>query len=484
MFRLCKFFLLLTFLFLTACSSIIDSHKQKKPLMVDYEVGELTKLTQKINQKLSSTNGSGDQLMWNLEAGTVFFQTDKYQKSLEQFVKAENLIKNYDSRASINARGVGAEIGSAFTNLNALPYKGFCYDRIMLNCYKALNYFALGKNEDALVELRRLRNTQKEITKHFRHEIAKYRKEAEQKNSELTNQVSENSIANSISMQNIYKKINANNEKSYGNLLNPFATYFSAIGYLYEGNKSEALVDFRNLYRMEKNNDYVNQKYVQLATELNEEIPKELTKYLKNNNIKNSNLFVIFANGRTAAYKQNKFWLILPYVGYTGLAFPSIVFNRNDIAGCNVLIDNKKFTMAKLASMDSVISEEYKNLLAPMITRIAVSYVTKEVASYAAVRAVQENKKNGNDLAEIATYVGTGIYKYIFNTADTRSWELLPKEYYVAQLPIPKNHTLKLQALPNGGNLTLKLKNETSFAIIYIRSNSHKVLTAKVFELK
>ena len=471
-------------LILFSCSTVVDSHKQKKALMNDFEKGNLQKLGNKIKSKSESSGKSCDQLMWNLEYGSYYFLTGDYKQSLREFEIAEKLLKDYNSRAIVNVRGIGAEVASAVTNLNALPYKGFAYDRVMLNCYKALNYFALQKTEDGLVELCRLRNTQKAIEKSFRKEIASERKMIIAKNKQLSKKVAEQAVKKSTSAQNIFSKIKKNSEITYGNLLNPFATYLSALGYLYEGNKTEALVDFRNLYRMEKDNNYINQSYVNLLVKLNEKIPKELLKY-KKKNVVEKNIYVIFANGRAAAYEQRKFWLVLPYVGYTGLAFPSIIFYKNFITGVKLFVDDKNYNLEKLTNMDAVISEEYKNRLIPMITRIAVSYLVKELASYAAVKVTQNEDKNKNlNLEEVFMYIGTGVYKYIFNTADTRSWELLPKEYLIASVAMPKNHLLKLQILPNGGSLDFKLREKSSFVIIYIRSNSHKVLTKKVIYLK
>ncbi|UDQ99044.1 hypothetical protein AAEX28_02925 [Lentisphaerota bacterium WC36G] len=469
--------------FVTSCSSIVDSHKQKKELLRDFEKAKSKSTTKKITDKLKSTKNSGDQLMWNLEAGTNYFINYDYKNSLVQFSTAEKIINDFDSRAVINARGISSEIAVSVTNLNALPYDGFGYDRIMVNCYKALTYFALNNTEAGLVELRRLRNTQKIIEKRHQSQILADRKKIEKENLQLKKTVSEDSINSSDNMKNIAIDLKKNCEKKYGNLMNPFATYLSAIGYLYENNSSEALVDFKNLYRIEKNNDYVNSHYVELLNKFGEKIPKDLEKY----NLQkpdDKKVYIIFANGRSAAYEQQKFWLILPYVGYTGLAYPKIIFYNNNIKGAVIKTDSQQYKLQKIASMDAVIAEEYSDRLAPMITRIAVSYVVKELASYTAVEATR-NKDNSNDLGVIATYIGTGIYKYIFNTADTRSWELLPKEYLIANIPCPKSKKLELQPLPTGDKLNIKIDNiNAKIIIVYLRSNSNQIISSNVFYLK
>ncbi len=48
-----------------------------------------------------------------------------------------------------------------------------------------------------------------------------------------------------------YRTSASKSNKRYGSLVNPFVSYFSALGYLIDNNYAEALVDFRNLYRIE-----------------------------------------------------------------------------------------------------------------------------------------------------------------------------------------------------------------------------------------
>jgi hypothetical protein len=150
-----------------------------------------------------------------------------------------------------------AEIGSAITNANALPYRGMYLDRVMLNAYKALNYFAINDVPSAHVELRRMREAQQKVVRKFddelrasEQEIAEYNLKNQQKSRSLGNQnttVSFSSIVKNPVVNEAYVVSEAKANKLYGNLGNPFVSYFSAIGYLLENNYGEALVDFRNL---------------------------------------------------------------------------------------------------------------------------------------------------------------------------------------------------------------------------------------------
>jgi hypothetical protein len=478
------------------CSSIIDAHKQKMGMMEMYDSGNFTSASEYVNKKAESHSGTGDQVMWALEAGTIDFDAGNYEQSLKHLEQAEQLIKDFDRRAEISFRDAGAEAGSALTNLNALPYRGFCYDRILLNSYKALAYFALNKPSAAMVELRRMRYTQQEVYREFEQQIEQQRKEIELQQAEnrkksaeagqqQNGEVSFDAIRRSKQVEAVIKDLEVRSENAYGAMMNPFATYMSALGFLYQGNYGEAVVDFRNLYRMNKNNPLTNRDYVSVATRLGgERLPEELAQvkpldYPLDRNI----VFVIFANGRGPALIQEKFWLILPWVGYTGLAFPryeyyKAFFQKLEICGGG---GSKPVDTLLLADMNKIASQEYKQRLPVMITRIVISYLTKEVASL----AITQVAAAGDPWVQLGAYAATGVYKYLFNTADTRCWETLPGQYQLAHIPIPPDRKLSITPVPQTSaakSFEVQLKNDTRFAIVYVRAIEAGAFTYKTFE--
>ena len=176
----------------TGCSSIITARKQKKEIMAAYDIGNYTKAAELLNEKVEDRKGSGDAVMWFLDCGTVNFDLGQYKKSLSCFDDAEKQIKEYRNRATVSARDSGTEVGSALTNPNAISYQGMSRDRVLLNVYKALDYFGLGKTEDAMVELRRARFAQKVAADEFRQEIDKAQQEINEQNAKNRQQASQN----------------------------------------------------------------------------------------------------------------------------------------------------------------------------------------------------------------------------------------------------------------------------------------------------
>jgi hypothetical protein len=76
----------------------------------------------------------------------------EYQKSNEFLEKAERGIEDNFTKS------VTRSASSMIMNDNVLAYAGEDYENIYLNAFKALNYLALGKNDDAFVEVRRINN--------------------------------------------------------------------------------------------------------------------------------------------------------------------------------------------------------------------------------------------------------------------------------------------------------------------------------------
>ncbi len=493
-----KCFFGLSFLFsvmiFSGCSSIFDARKQKETIVANYIAGNYPEAIKLTDEKLKNREGGGDELMWRLEEGTLKFDESDYNGSLSAFEKAELIATDFDNRADANIRRAGAEVGSAMTNPNALPYRGLNSDRIMLQAYKFFDYAASGNSSGAMVELRRMRERQKTAEQELQKEIAKEQegitaanRENAKKSEERPTSVDFATIASNGRISQSFNEMNAKINKTYSACMNPFAVYLSAIGYLYENNFGEALVDFRRLFEMVPENNFVRRDFVTCSSRVGSEIPGELKGVRPFDfPLEKGLVYVIFANGRGAALKQVKIDLILPFVGYTGFAYPELEYFPPPYDKLMVTAGNGEVVHTEtVADMDAIISQEYSQRLPGIITRIAISTITKEVASAAAVYA---SKEAGGGWAMAGAYVGTGIYKYLFNTADTRCWETLPKYYQVCQFKMPENESVQITpCLGNnavqGRTIEIKLDKNRKINIIYVKSQSPDVFLGRAFFL-
>ena len=93
-----------------------------------------------------------DRVVYYLDLGMLHHWNGDYQASNEFLEKAERAIEDNFTRSVTRAAS------SLLLNDNMLAYAGEDYEDIYLNVFKALNYLALGENDSAFVEVRRINN--------------------------------------------------------------------------------------------------------------------------------------------------------------------------------------------------------------------------------------------------------------------------------------------------------------------------------------
>ncbi len=463
--------------FLCACSTVIDSHKQKAPVIAAWLAGDYKKTAAQLDRKLKSTKGSGDELMWQLENGLFLFSCNRYDDSIRVFNEASRLMHEYDERPDLSLRDAGAEAGSALLNPNVLPYKGYTCDRIMVPFYRALAY--LGKRDESAfhVEVQKMREAQKNASfRHAKHIEAERQKLAEEQK-KARNGISEEKIVSNPNYRSIVKEMYETARSAYGNYLNPAAVFISAIAYLRRGDLENAYIDFKRLYETLPNEAFIKQCYVTILKKTGRSVPDKLQNIQPFADLGRDMVYVIFANGRSAAFRQVKINLIV-----TGFAFPVCEYYPAPFSGLRIAGGGETAETFRLANMDAILSQEHTELLPVRITRIVVSYAVKEAASAVAVAAAW----HADPLAGALTLAGTSIYKEIFNTADTRSWELQPKEFLFAAIPMPENRSLKiiprLSGGTNGNGFDAVFSSGCSSAFLYIQAQSRETLQYRILE--
>ncbi len=93
-----------------------------------------------------------DRVIYYLDIGMLHHWNGNYAKSNEMLEKAERGIEENFTKSLTRSAS------SLIMNDNVLAYAGEDYEDIYLNAFKALNYLALGQNDAAFVEVRRINN--------------------------------------------------------------------------------------------------------------------------------------------------------------------------------------------------------------------------------------------------------------------------------------------------------------------------------------
>ena len=177
--------LLVAVIAMTGCG--YDS--KMKSTMMEFDQGKFSSAATQIaplmaEYSLQDSDGDGKSdapingVVFYLDGGTIQQAAAQYPASVATYEAVWNEISPYlDEKAETK---VTEEVAAALTNQTIRTYRGTGVDRIMLNTYQSLNYFALGQPEKAAVELRRAQNWQTDFVEKNKAQIEKETKAFEE----------------------------------------------------------------------------------------------------------------------------------------------------------------------------------------------------------------------------------------------------------------------------------------------------------------
>ena len=139
------FALLLLFILLPSCASYTSATKQGFEAFEHRDFGSAESVYDK-----GANEDSKDQLVYVFDRGTVRYTAGLYEMSIKDFLLADKLseIKDYTA--------LGTEAASVLVNDQILQYKGEEFEHVIVSVYLALNFAALGKDEEAAVAARQV----------------------------------------------------------------------------------------------------------------------------------------------------------------------------------------------------------------------------------------------------------------------------------------------------------------------------------------
>ena len=477
------------------CSSVVNSALQKQPMVEQFVAGNIPTALSLAQKKHSKTTGTGDELVWLLECGSLLFYEGKYEDALNAFRRCEAVIEEYDERALISLRDTGSEALTILANTNALPYRGWCRDRVALGIYKALAYLGTGNEEAFRAQVKRLREEhekiQEDYKKFFDAEEAKMAEEKE-KNQEIVKKANSMDFLNdekNSKYSESMKETERVAHRGYGNFLNPASLFLSGLALLRDGVWDNARIEFERLYEALPNNPYVRQYYVTALRRTGHEIPVELAKVQGFPfPLERDCVYVLYAHDRTATLEQMS--LYFPLI----IAWPVCVFHSELLPRLTVRAGGDSYDALPLADMDGIFAQEYSMRMPAQLTRTLISALIKEAAFIATMNALDGGGRRGHnrnvsatqELVKLATAATWKTYQVIFNTADTRCWNFLPKEICLTQLPMPANRTLTFDGSVAAGRVAerLQIPDNCGSAIVYVNAMTPANIQYQLFPLR
>jgi len=400
-----------------------------------------------------------DDLLWYLDAGSIERFAKDYNASTFFFDKSEEKIKQYDKE--VLAGKIMANIGAVMTNDTFMDYRPKIYEGILVNTYKGMNFLNENDFSNARVEFNRALERQRRAKEFFAKEISQEKKKIEEEETKKLKKKKIDPKKVKKYSQNI--KTKSAIEKKYSNLfafkpypdfVNPFTSYMSALFFMSVKDYAKAADLFKETYGMINGKEPAS-KYVQ--DDLN--FALKMASSLKTKTSKHY-AWVIFENGEGPSKKELRFdipvFLFTGKLYYTGIALPT--FKENQAAYSHLVVKNgmKSIQTKEVASMDKVVKTEFKKRFPTVMARAITRTVAQSLMQY-------ELKKQGGLIGGL---IGA-VYQGFMNRADTRQWNMLPKNFQIARIEL-SNPELSIVSLAGDRNIKLNIDRNKNH-IVYIR---------------
>ncbi len=458
--------LLAAWLGLLACGC--QTYQEQNRVIRYWQNGDVANAVQEAQSKAHKNARNKDAIIWRLEEGAVLRAAGRYQDSNLAFDQAQGKMDDYAQKAKVR---VGQEAAAMLSNQANLAYEGRAYDGIMLNTYEALNYLALGQPDKARPELIRAYQRQQDAVEANKKRIQEAQEAA-------ANAKDSAAIARAEQDPGLQARLagvttNLTGMQSYADYVNPFTVYLDGLYFM--ANAADASDGERARKSLERvtefapDNPFVKQDLAAVGAVMAGKPLAPVT-------------YVVFETGCAPVRDQIRIDIpiIISKVSYLGAAFPTLRFEDDYMPFLTVSGGGANVSTIRVASMDAVVAQDFKNELPTIITKTIIATVAKGVAAYAANDAAQQS---GGDLGGLLAQLGTAVYQMAVNIADERTWSTLPKEFQVARVPTPADRTIDLMT-PAGVKVRVTI-GEGTVNVVYVKSiNPNAPLMVSQFKLK
>jgi hypothetical protein len=419
---------------ISGCSSttVFTAYPSKiNPIIHDLSAGKPVNLA----QSLTGERESSDQILYNMERGRTAHVMGDLDVSMKDFNSSIVRIKQNDQKATISASAIGAYVAANVTNDNAIPYVGDGYERVLLHHYQALNYLFKRDIEGAGVEFRLANREQEEALKQFAREIEDAQQEAEQKRTKNSEAVVEQKYAQ---MDEVAGRVKNSFQNAYS---------FYLSGFVYELNKlpNDAYIDYKRALEIYPHNRYLQKDVLRLAAalEMNEDLDALRSRFridpavrYNNDARNNGELLVIYEDGFVPQKKEIKIPLPIPTVGLVAIAFP--IYDSEWTPQIPLTINESNIL---IGSTETIC--DFRVLAVKALKEKAPIIATRQV-----IRAIAKGiqSKTAEKKAGTLGLILDGIWNYLSENADLRSWLTLPSNAQILRVSLPAGtHKLLLE---------------------------------------
>src|SRR5579884_382450 len=395
----------LSLLLLTACGPSLHHQQLVEQDLLSHRYSDADAVVEK-NKK---DYGDRNLLLYYLDRGFLLHLAGRYEESNRFFEKATAEVDR------LYTQSISTHAGAMLTNDNLLPYEGEDFETVLIHLFSALNYTALGRWDDALVEARQVDDRL-------------------------------NLLNDKYTQKNVYKE-------------DAFARYLTGILYEARGEFNDAFISYRQAYGAFE--DYKKNYHIQIPSRLGIDLirtasilhlPEEQEEYKKRfpeaaaiaseKSDRTGEVVVITYEGRSPI--KEDYFIDAPVPNGNGgvymvrVALPRFVPRPSKVGSVEVTFRQGATVLKQRSDLMEDITAIAKKNLEDRIGRISAKAIARATAKYVATRAAEhEAKKRGGEGAEILTGLLANVYSVATEQSDKRSWRTLPSKIRLARLSLP-----------------------------------------------
>lgn len=381
--------------------------------------------TEVVLKDLDKRRQKADRMLYLMERGRISQLAGQFEPSKTDFSEVIAGFRAVDDRARISASAAGAAGSSLLTNDNAIPYRGYAYERVLVHQFQALNYLGLGDRDGAAVELRNAQLQQRQSEIEYAAELSKAQGEAVQNKVLLAD------------FDNHFAGMDAVTGKLKNSFQNGYTFYMSAVIWEAMGEYNDALVDYKKALELSPENVALQQDVIRANGyfEGGKKAPPG-----------EGAVVVLFEQGFVPAKRSININIPTTDGGWFSVAFP--VYSSTDYVAPTPLTlrtGNQRVQTALLSDTSALALKALKE----QVPRLLVRQVLRARAKY-------EMQKKAAQQGGLGAQFITNIYNMVSEQADLRSWLTLPANAQGARLSLPAG-IQSLEVAGQSGSLSIPL---------------------------
>lgn len=396
---------------------------------------------------LEKDKGSQGEMWYWLNLGRLYQVKGEYNSSISAFNNAEAILGEYENRATVSLRNVGAGAGSFLFSKGVETYYGKGYERTLMHTLNSLNYAMLGDFEGAAVEMRKMEKRQEFWLKESEEKIAEAKKKQRETGGADTSQIP-SGYSMAAMLQDPEVRDMANNYQD------AFSYSLSSIIAKISGDEGYA--------------DISKKRAIALSTEAELIFPKQAKKQSKKTSANEVDITVVVLSGRAPAVSIEKIRFPLPSLRYYAvLDLPSLKRPMDDPYYASIsTTQGYSVATPRLLKSDKMAYKTLKDELPLELTKSIIRATAKGVLS-------KQASDNGGALAGLATSLLMDV------TASTmeksyRNWEMLPNSGFLARFSAKRgeNVYIKIGSEQRSVAIAQNTKNGLLILVSYLSNNN------------